>query len=65
MADAIRVSATETRQKVQAGKALLVCAYADEANFARYHLDGAISLAAFQARAGSLPREQEIIFYCD
>lgn len=65
MAEAQRITAAETRQKVQTGKALLVCAYANEAAFARYHLDGAISLAAFQARVGSLPKEQEIIFYCD
>jgi hypothetical protein len=65
MTEPLRINAAETRQHVQAGKALLVCAYADGAAFARYHLDGAISLADFQARAGSLPREQEIIFYCD
>ena len=63
--EALRITATETRKKVMAGKALLVCAYPDDASFARYHLDGAISLAAFKARAGNLPRDQEIIFYCD
>jgi hypothetical protein len=27
-------------------------------------LDGAISLASFEAQAASLPKGQEIIFYC-
>lgn len=65
MAEALRITATEARSKVTQGKALLVCAYANEAAFARYHLDGAMSLADFQARAGNLPKGQEIIFYCD
>lgn len=65
MPDAKRVTAAETREKVMAGKALLVCAYADDSAFARYRLDGAISLADFKARVSTLPKEQEIVFYCD
>ena len=65
MSEVIRISQEETRQKVLAGQALLVCAYADEAKFARYHLDGAIPLSALQAKIGELSREQEILFYCN
>ena len=65
MSEIIRISQEETRQKVLAGQALLVCAYADDAKFARYHLEGAIPLSALQARIGELSRDQEIIFYCN
>ena len=65
MSEATRISQQETRQKVLAGQALLVCAYADDAKFARYHLEGAIPLSALQVRLGGLPKDQEIIFYCN
>ncbi len=44
--------------------ALLVCAYEGDKPFENNHLEGAISLGEFQSQAGSLPRDQEIIFYC-
>ena len=65
MSEAIRISKEETRQKVLGGQALLVCAYADDTKFARYHLEGAIPLSALQAQTGELSRNQEIIFYCN
>ena len=65
MSEAMRISPEETREKVQAGRALLVCAYADDTKFARYHLEGAIPLSALQAKTGELSRDQEIIFYCN
>ena len=49
---------------VSAGTALLVCAYEDPARFAGIRLEGAISIQEFRARRASLPRDQEIIFYC-
>jgi hypothetical protein len=60
-----RVSASETRQKVRAGQALLVCAYESAARFAKFHLEGAISFNAFKELFPKLEREQEIIFYCN
>jgi len=65
MSEVIRIAQEEARQKVLAGQALLVCAYADEAKFARHHLDVAIPLSALQAKIGELSPEQEIIFYCN
>ncbi|MDH3776644.1 MAG: hypothetical protein OER59_06260 [Desulfobulbaceae bacterium] len=65
MSEAIRISQEETRQKVLGGQALLVCAYADDAKFARYQLEGAISLSALQALLGELSKDQDIIFYCN
>jgi hypothetical protein len=63
MTEPIRISAEEARQKVSAGSALLVCAYADAEKFKKNHLQGAISLDDFKAQLPSLKKEQEIIFY--
>ncbi len=64
MADIERISVGDARKKAQAEQALLVCAYEDEAKCRMINLDGSVSLASFEARVGSLPKTQEIIFYC-
>jgi hypothetical protein len=64
MADVERISVEEAHGKVKANQALLVCAYEDEAKYRMLKLDGSISLASFQSRVVSLPKTQEIIFYC-
>ncbi len=64
MADIDRISVEEARRKAKAKQALLVCAYEDEAKYRKLNLDGSISLASFQSRVASLPKTQEIIFYC-
>ncbi len=64
MVELIRVSPQEVRDKVTAGSALLVCAYDDDEKFKRNQLEGAISLDEFKSKLSSLPRDQEIIFYC-
>ncbi|HEX9818863.1 MAG TPA: ArsR family transcriptional regulator [Methylomirabilota bacterium] len=46
------------------GRALLVCAYEDESKCQRMRLDGALTLRELQERLATLPRSQEIIFYC-
>ena len=64
MADIERISVEQARRKVTEGQALLVCAYDDEAKCRMVNLDGSISLHAFQSRAASLPKTQEVIFFC-
>ena len=64
MAKVARITPQEAHPRVVAGQALLVCAYEDPARFARIRLEGAISIQEFRARRASLPRDQEIIFYC-
>ena len=64
MAKVERIPPQEAHARVVAGQALLVCAYDDPARFAEIHLEGAISIQEFRARRASLPRDQEIIFYC-
>lgn len=64
MAEIERISVGDARREVQSKTALLVCAYADEAKFNSARLEGAIPLAGLTARAATLPKGQEIIFYC-
>lgn len=62
--DVERIDPEEARRRVQQGRALLVCAYADVEKCSRMALEGAIPLAQLAQRRASLPRDQEIIFYC-
>ena len=48
MADPVRISPEDARQKVTSGSSLLVCAYDDEQKFKHFHLEGAISLTEFK-----------------
>ncbi len=64
MTDVPRIDVREAKGKVEAGQALLVCAYDNNDKFARNHLDGAISFAELLKKSESLPMDQEIIFYC-
>jgi hypothetical protein len=64
MATPARVTPQEIYARVQAGQALLVCAYADEAKCRSMQLEGTISLREFQSRLPGLPKDQEIVFFC-
>jgi len=60
-----RISVDEARRHLAGNpNALLVCAYDSDEKFRQNRLDGAISLADFQARERTLPKDGEIIFYC-
>ena len=63
MADISRISVDEARRKIESGEALLVCVY-DDAKCRKANLDGSIPLSALETRAGTLPKSQELIFYC-
>jgi rhodanese-related sulfurtransferase len=43
---------------------MLVCAYEKDEEFRQYDLAGAISLNEFRKRAISLPKDENVIFYC-
>ena len=64
MAEVARITPQEAHARMSSGQALLVCAYEDPARFAEIRLEGAISIQEFRARRGTLPRDQEVIFYC-
>ncbi len=59
-----RIQPREAHSLVQAGGALLVCAYDDAEKCRANHLEGAISLADFRAREKSISRSRTLIFYC-
>lgn len=65
MSEVPRIGVHEARRKVTAGKALLICAYQDEAKCSRIGLEGAVTLSELERRLPSLPKRQELIFYCD
>lgn len=59
-----KVTPQDVFEKVQSGKALLVCAYDSEDRFRQVHLEGALSLGEFKAKEGELGKDREIVFYC-
>ncbi len=64
MSSATRISATETRDLVNSGKALLICAYNSDEKFHGNQLEGSISLSAFKTRLPELNKDTELVFYC-
>ena len=64
MANVERISVEQAHRRVKEHQALLVCAYEDETKCRMLNLDGSITLASLQCRVDSLPKTQEIIFYC-
>lgn len=64
MAELVRVGPDHVRPRVQAGETLLVCAYEDDLTFRKMQLSGGISFSEFRSRLPSLPKTQELVFYC-
>jgi hypothetical protein len=64
MPDIERIGVTDAHQLVTAGQALLVCAYEDDAKCRMVNLGGSISLTSFESLVGSLPKTQNLIFFC-
>ncbi len=64
MAEVERISVQEARRKVTSNQTLLVCAYDDAEKYKKVNLEGSISFAAFLSRVASLPKSQEVVFYC-
>jgi hypothetical protein len=64
MAEVERIGVEDARPKVQSGRALLVCAYDDEAKCGSIRLEGSITMRELRQMLPSLPKEREIIPYC-
>ena len=60
-----RVSPESAQKKVRSRDALLVCAYQEDEQFRKMQLEGATSYSDFKKKVASIPKDQEIIFYCD
>lgn len=65
MVDVPRIGPEEAYEKVTAGEALLVCGYEDPEQCAALHVEGSLSMQQFRALRRTLPKEQELVFYCD
>jgi len=64
MSTVARIDPQDVRDHKASGPGtVLVCAYDSEDKFRQNHLDGAISLDAFEKRIDSIPKDQEIVFY--
>ena len=59
-----RIDVEAARKNVTGGQALLVCAYEYDAKCRKGRLEGSMPLARLEAMAPTLPKTQEIIFYC-
>lgn len=64
MPEVTRISVQDARQAVTSGRAMLVCAYEQDEKCSQIALEGSISLSQFQERLPSLPKDQEVIFFC-
>jgi hypothetical protein len=64
MAGPIRISPHDAWERTQYGAALLVCAYDDEAKCNKILLEGSIPFSKLKSVHSTLPKDQEIIFYC-
>jgi hypothetical protein len=64
MAEVTRIDPQQARRVVEAGEALLVCAYDDRARCRSIMLDGAIDMDELQARLPTMRKDQPLIFYC-
>ena len=62
--DIERISPEQARQRVEAGRALLVCAYEDDSKCGAMRLPHSITLNDLQPRLASVPKNHELIFYC-
>jgi hypothetical protein len=63
-AEVERIGVAQARREVEAGRALLVCAYDDERKCRELRLENAIALHDLQRRVDSVPHNQALIFYC-
>jgi hypothetical protein len=63
MAGVNRISATDTKARIDAGLSLLVCIYDDEKFYSQAHLEGAISMNDFLKMKPDLDKGTDIIFY--
>ena len=62
MPQATRITPQDTRKKVAAGQAMLVCAYEDPEKCRRHNLEGSLNFQELWRRRPG--KQQEIIFYC-
>jgi hypothetical protein len=63
VAEMDRIGPDEAMDKVKSGETLLVCAYGDD-KYKTILFEEALLRSEFEAKLDTLPKTQEIIFYC-
>ncbi len=58
-----KISAMDTKVRVDSGMALLVCIYDDNKFNSEAHLAGAVPMSEFERMKPDLSKDTEIIFY--
>jgi hypothetical protein len=64
MAVPIRISAEEVYGRLKSSDAILVCAYDSDEKYERFRIENSIPFSKFRSMLPSIPKTQEIIFYC-
>ena len=60
----LRINAEEVYAKVKTDNALLVCAYESDEKYEKFKIEGSIPFSKFKGMLSSIPKTQEIIFFC-
>jgi hypothetical protein len=58
------IDPTQAREKVQSGRARLVCAYDEEEKCRKILLDGATTMSRFREEMPRVSKDEEIILFC-
>ncbi len=59
-----RISPEAAKSEVEAGKAVMVCAYDDE-HCKSMQIEGTLLRGDFVNKLSDIPKDKEIIFYCN
>ena len=58
------IDPTQAREKVEAGRATLVCAYDDETKCKKILLEGSMTMSQLRPTLGKRNKDEELILYC-
>jgi hypothetical protein len=64
MAIPIRINAEEVYRKLKSSDAIFVCAYDSDEKYQIFRIEDSIPFSQFKTMLPSIPKTQEIIFYC-
>jgi hypothetical protein len=64
MAIPTRISAEEVYTKLKSSGAIFVCAYDSDEKYERVRIEKSIPFSQFRSILPTIPKTQEIIFYC-
>lgn len=59
------ISVHDAKLNLSKGNSVLVCAYMEDLKFTETKIAGAISFRDFACSTRSIPKDKQIIFYCD